>query len=54
MLFRTIPFLLGFGFIMMTAAGDPILKDITKFSDLAADFNQNSNKVRIVTLLSPT
>ena len=40
---------------LLSAAGvAPLLKDIVKFSDLGSDFNGNTNKVRVVTLLSPT
>ena len=38
----------------IAAGQDAALKDLTRFSDLASDFNKNQDKVRVVTLLSPT
>jgi hypothetical protein len=35
-------------------SGSGALKNIAQFSDLTSDFNAHKDKVRIVTLLSPT
>lgn len=44
----------GLPVFVIAAGTEALLKDLTKFSDLASDFNNKTDKVRVVALLSPT